>query len=196
MARQPVVFISYNKLDKETAELVAIMLTIEGIKAWFSEWEINYGDSIVEKINKALHSCTHFIFLWSINSSKSKWVEREVSSTLTRAIDNGKPKVIPLLLDKQKPLPLLSDILYIRYSGDIDKTRREILKSIIGTVPDKSYYQAVEKAYKDILRKTEFNRLCSRCGSPNLEPFDAIDYAHDEIYSFVRCEDCDHTEEE
>jgi TIR domain len=195
MARQPEVFISYNKLDREMAELVATMLTLEGIRVWFSGWEINYGDSIVEGINKALRSCTHVIFLWSINSSKSKWVEREVSSTLMRAINHGKPKVIPLLLDKQRPLPLLSDILYIRHSGDIDKTRCEIIKSIIDRTPEKNYYQAIEKAYKDILRRTEFNRLCSRCASPNLEPYEAIDYAQDESYSFVLCKDCEYLEE-
>lgn len=109
--KNPLVFISHNKDDKEIAREIGLFLVSESIGVWYDEWVISAGDSITEQINGGLSDCTHFIILWSHNSSKSNWVRRELSSTISASISSsGRPKIIPLVLD-QTPLPaLLNDI--------------------------------------------------------------------------------------
>jgi len=94
------VFISYNKKDKEVANEIAVFLAADGVNVWYDEWEISAGDSIVKEINSGLLGCTHFLIIWSNNSAKSHWVKRELESTLAQAIQSGIPRVIPIVLDK------------------------------------------------------------------------------------------------
>lgn len=75
--RPNLIFISYNKADKDVAREIALFLAAENINVWFDEWEIPAGDSIIEQIDTELRGCTHFIILWSKNASKSNWVRRE-----------------------------------------------------------------------------------------------------------------------
>jgi DNA-directed RNA polymerase subunit M/transcription elongation factor TFIIS len=171
--------------------MIALILKTDGISVWFDEWEISAGDSIIQEINKGLHLCTHFFVLWSKNSSKSNWVRKELNSTLSRAIERKSLKVILICLDKTPRPPLLSDTRYIRYEEyDIEETRRNIIKAVLGIKPENSYHQAIEKAYREILQATKFATICPKCGGIHHEPFTAIDNAHDETYEFIRCLDC------
>jgi hypothetical protein len=177
------VFISHNKADKEIAREIGLFLTAEGINVWFDEWVISAGDSITEQINGGLTNCTDFIILWSQNSSKSDWVRRELSSTISASISgNGTPKVIPVVLDPT-PLPaLLLDILFIKYNGGTEEDRSNIVRAITGELPSHSYIKAIVRKYKEVIYDYDDRhdplpfKACPECGSTRFKKYMQTDY--------------------
>src|SRR2546425_3056258 len=193
------VFISYNKADKATALDIATFVTVDDIKVWYDEWEISAGDSIVERINSGLTDCSHFLVVWSVNAATSNWVRRELAAALSRGIDSGVPKVIPIVLDQTVLPPLLADIRHIRYQNDLDADRRNILHSIDGRVPSLGFIPALVRKYHEIIRDQNASRedpfqglrYCPRCGSSRLEGNTYNDYEGDEVYYSLRCRACE-----
>lgn len=190
------VFISYNKLDKNIVKEVAIFLSAENISVWFDEWEILAGDSLTEGINNGLKWCTHFVIVWSKNTAKSNWVNRELSSTLSKTIIKKSPKIIPIVLDNTKLPDLLVDIKYIRYDNGSEKDRNELVKSITGENPSQDFIKAIVRKYHEVIFDYELGdpfglRACPECGSQNLEGNSFTDYNRDENYYFLKCKDCE-----
>lgn len=50
-------FLCHSSEDKEKLQRVAAALKEAGIPVWYDEWEIAWGDSLIEKINEGLESC-------------------------------------------------------------------------------------------------------------------------------------------
>lgn len=190
------VFISYNKRDKEAAREIALFLIADDISVWLDEWEVAAGDSIINEINAGLSGCSHFIILWSMNAAKSNWVKKELNSILYKAIQNGIPKIIPILSDNTELPELLNDLKYIRYKNGSEKDRNEIIMAIKGTRPSQNFINAVFKKYNELIYDTDTEdplpfKICPNCGSDKLERSSATDYQHDETYFMIRCKDCD-----
>jgi len=193
--RERQVFISYNIADKVTATEIALFLTTESLNVWFDEWKISAGDSIVQQIESGLKDCSHFIILWSCNSSKSKWVRKELQSVLASAISNGYPKIIPIKLDNE-PLPtLLADIRYISYHGGVEKDRNEIISAILGHAPSINLIKAVVKKYHELISNSDASNpfglvACPKCGSDRLKGFSQVDPERDKLYNLIECKEC------
>ena len=178
------IFISHNKLDRETAANLAISLAAENLSVWFDEWEISAGDSIIAQIEAGLAECTHFLIIWSCHAAKSQWVRREMHSTLARSIENGVPCVIPILLDRT-PLPeLLADIKAIKYRDGREEDRRDLIRAITGHNPSANFIRAVVRKYHEIVhspQKTEtFGlKVCPMCGSESIEAWEDLEVDYD-----------------
>jgi len=125
----PEVFISYNHMDKDQALKIAEDLNEVGIKSWIDEGELNFGDSIIEKISDGLDSVKYLIALISKNSIASNWVKKELKIAITQEINNNEVRVIPLLLDESKMPTFLLD----KYYGDITSAEKynQVLNKII-----------------------------------------------------------------
>lgn len=189
------VFVSHNKKDRDVARQIAVFLAAEGIKTWFDEWKISAGDSIIDEIEVGLNKCTHFLIVWSKNSSSSNWVREELKSILIESIEKKTIKVIPIVLDDTEKPPLLKDKKHIRYHGGNEKDRDEIIESIVGTKPKTSFAQAVVKMYHDIVFDRISNdpfgiKYCPNCGSNDLTGNSTIDHERDDIYYSIKCKSC------
>ena len=57
------VFISYSHADKNTAELIAKLLSDIGLKVWIDSWGLVPGQAWQESIKTALDSSQNIIFL-------------------------------------------------------------------------------------------------------------------------------------
>ena len=193
--RRTSVFISYNKTDKSIAHEIAMFLAVEGIDVWFDEWKIAAGDSITKKIINGLKHCTHFLILWSKNSSQSNWVNKELESILSKAIQTGFPKIIPIVLN-DTPLPeLISDIKYIRFVDGTEEDRYNIIKAITGRSPSQEFIKAIVKKYHEVIYDENFTnpfglKACPQCGDLHLQCFSYTDYARDSVYEIIRCKKC------
>ncbi|MSQ06332.1 MAG: toll/interleukin-1 receptor domain-containing protein [Dehalococcoidia bacterium] len=132
------VFVSHNSLDKEVARELGLYLVAEDLGAWFDEWEISAGDSIVQQIQNGLIGCTHLVIVWSANANRSQWVRRELESAIHLAIESGKPKSIPVLLDQTAMPPLIRDIRYISYKGGTEADRSQLIEAVIGSPPSQN----------------------------------------------------------
>lgn len=191
------VFISHNSNDKATAREIGLFLISEDVNVWFDEWEINYGASIPQSINKGLNDCTHFLLLWSEHAQTSKWVEAELNSIINLQLSTRSEhvKIIPLCLD-DTPLPrLISHYRYIKYSGGSETDRREIVSAVTDKLPSRNYIKAIVKKYNEVIFDTEANdpfmlKACPACGETDLQYQGTLDEEHDEKYYFVMCKAC------
>jgi hypothetical protein len=94
-------FISYSRKDNESAVRLTHRLEASLNKVWIDRSDVNQGEKSPEKIAKAIESCDYFVLLWSADSRRSRWVEREWN----HAFKLGK-SVLPILLD-DTPLPMV-----------------------------------------------------------------------------------------
>lgn len=97
-SRSPRAFISHSHEDKPTARDIAEALRKKGVDAWFDEWEINPGDSLVQKIfEEGLKDCELFLILLSPASVASAWVRHELDSAIIQRL-SGATRVIPIVV--------------------------------------------------------------------------------------------------
>jgi hypothetical protein len=95
--RKPRVFLSHSHDDKRMARGIYQRLSNFGIKVWFDEAELRFGDSLIEKLRTAIDSVDILLALISKNSVDSEWVKKEIEIAMNQEIANRRVKVIPLL---------------------------------------------------------------------------------------------------
>lgn len=143
MEKNPTVFLCHAWEDQATARKLAEDLLAAGIDVFFADWSIGAGDSLRQKIDQGLESCTHFVALLTPVSIGKPWVQTEMDAGFMRRLE-GKSRFIPLRLhlevDELPPLlrGLLSPSLtnyeddLKRLIGDIHEISR---KPTIGSPP-------------------------------------------------------------
>ncbi len=136
------VFICHAGEDKKKiVEPLVSTLEKERISYWYAQAEINWGDSLTQKINQGLGISRFVIVVLTKNFISKRWPRRELDSALSTEVTNGAVKVLPLLSGTEeerkeifKELPLLNDKFYIIWENGvkhfIDQLKRR-LKSII-----------------------------------------------------------------
>lgn len=85
----PMVFLSFAFEDHDLAERIANALIAQGIDTWWAGWCISSGDSIRQKIDEGLSSCTHFIVLLTPASVDKPWVLQEMDAGLIRKLNSA-----------------------------------------------------------------------------------------------------------
>ncbi len=78
------IFISHSYQDKKFVNLLTSRLRDDGIQVWTDEKELAVGDNIEEKVTDAIKKTDYFIVVLSKNSTKSKWVNFELSATIRK----------------------------------------------------------------------------------------------------------------
>ena len=106
-------FLSHSSLDKERfATGFAKRLRANGVDAWYDDWELRPGDSLVDRIFKhGLDNADVFVVVLSANSIDSKWVKEELNNAAIRKIE-GLCKIVPVVLDGVEVPAVLRDTLY------------------------------------------------------------------------------------
>jgi hypothetical protein len=116
---QPKVFLSWGWEDRALAEPIANALMAKGIDTWWSEWCINAGDSLRQKIDEGLSDCTHFVVLLTPQSIKKPWVKQEIDAGFALMLSRKKVKFIALRHSLQvgELPPLMRGMLSPEVSG-------------------------------------------------------------------------------
>ena len=96
----PKAFISHASEDKERFAIpLATALRARGIDAWVDQWEMQPGDSLVDKIfEEGIKNATVFVIVLSKASIAKPWVRQELNAAVVKRIDDGM-KLIPIVLD-------------------------------------------------------------------------------------------------
>jgi len=97
------VFISYAGCDGEFAHRLASDLEARGIRVWFAEWDIDYGDDIVQEIENGLDETTKFLIVLSPEAVDRKWVRQELSTAFHKALSGAETVIIPIMLKRCTP---------------------------------------------------------------------------------------------
>ncbi len=132
----PPVFVSHASEDKDRfVTAFATKLRASGIDAWLDKWEIQPGDSLVDKVfETGIRAAQIVVIILSRNSIKKPWVKAEVEASIVKRIEEG-IRIIPIVLDDLVggEIPTaLKPILYVRIP-DLQNYDAE-LKRIIDTI--------------------------------------------------------------
>jgi hypothetical protein len=138
----PRAFLSHSWQDNDQVRPLAEQLQASGVAVWFDEWEMQPGDSLVQKIDEGLSDCDFFLVAISAASVSSKWVREELSSAVVRRLEE-RTRVIAIRLD-ETPLPTVINHLYWVRLNPLDNAVTQLLKAMfnisdkpaIGPAPD------------------------------------------------------------
>ena len=126
----PKVFISYSHADKAFAEKLAHELAENRILVWWDEWEINVGDSLMQKIESGILNSSYLAIVLTPNSVASAWVKEEFSAAFNRQLAERRTLVLPILLsDCDMPI-FLRDKKYADFRKDFNSGMTSLLKAI------------------------------------------------------------------
>lgn len=188
MNDNPIVFISHSSKDKDRfVKGLAEKLYSRGIKSWYDDWELKYGDSLIDIFDKGISKCDVFLSVISKNSINSRWVKEECDAGFVKKI-NGKTKFIPIIIAEDN-VKLPSTVHHIKqcvindinnYDVKLDELVNDILgiskKPPLGTL-----------LYLDDGDMVVFKKLGDFCSD------NGFDYIFD---SFKVSEICDKSDEE
>jgi hypothetical protein len=115
------VFISHSSKDHDFVLQLAKKMRNDGIEVWLDDWELEVGDSIVEKIQEGLEKSSFLIVILSEYSINSDWVMRELNSTFMRQLNKDHVTILPVLLeiDFEEVPPLLRDIYSVKFERNL-----------------------------------------------------------------------------
>jgi hypothetical protein len=129
------IFICHAGEDKD--EIVRPMVeafTQAGISCWYDEAEIQWGDSITQKVNEGLAMSRYVVVVFSSAFMHKNWPQRELNAVLNQEASTGEVKVLPLLVGSEEEkrqilmqFPLLNDKRYLPWDGDL----RNIVKALL-----------------------------------------------------------------
>ena len=124
------VFISYSSKDKEFVEKLSMKLVENKINVWLDKWEMQVGDSLIDKIQNGLEDSSFLLVVLSENSINSEWCKKELNSGLMKELDEKRVVVIPIKIDDCKIPVFLREKLYADFRENFDEGLISLLKPL------------------------------------------------------------------
>ena len=136
----PRVLVCHSSKDMKRFVLkFATRLRENGIDAWLDKWEMQIGDSLVDKIFKeGIKNCEKFIIVLSKNSIGSKWVKEELDTGVVKKIEK-QTTIMPIIIDDDIEIPTVLIATVCKKIPNLesyDDEFEEIVNAILG-VTDK-----------------------------------------------------------
>lgn len=127
----PKAFISHASEDKDRfVRGFATKLRDQGIEAWFDEWEIAPGNSIVRKVfDEGIQESNVFIVILSNFSVNKPWVREELDIGVIKKINEGS-KIIPVVIDDCEIPNALQATHWVRI-GDLDSYEEQLNRIVM-----------------------------------------------------------------
>lgn len=179
-ARRPVCFVCHSSADKKRfVELFAAALRALGIDAWYDDWEIHPGDSIVQKIEAGLCKADAFVIVLSPASVSSAWVRQELDVGVIRRLSDSM-RLIPVVLEECEVPMLLRPLQWVRVEGDGPaEVARRVAAAIHGhtskpPLGDRPQYLDIETtslAELDRVDELVFRTVCELSEKQVTEPY-------------------------
>lgn len=124
------VFLCHSSSDKLFVDRLASDLEKVNIGVWYDKWEINVGDSLIEKIQEGLNNNDYLAVILSPESVISEWVKKELNSALMKEIKEKKVVVLPCLISNCSIPPFLSDKKYADFTKSYENGFTDLLLAI------------------------------------------------------------------
>lgn len=104
------VFVSYSSKDRHIVSIMINDLLNAGLKVWYDQDSVRFGDRIRESINNGIKNSTVVVIVVSTHSLKSRWVLNELDAAMIREINESKTIVLPILIGRIKDQQIPQDI--------------------------------------------------------------------------------------
>lgn len=128
------VFISYSHSDETIVEKIAAYLVKENIHIWIDRWQLNFGDSLIAKVQEAMTEASVLLIMLSKTAVESEWCKKELSVGLIRELEEKRVVVIPILLETCDIPLFLRDKYYADFRYDFDSAIRKLQDSLLRNV--------------------------------------------------------------
>jgi len=124
------IFISYSHKNKEFVDKLAIQLVARNVNIWLDRWELNLGDSLIDKVQDAVDGASALLVILSKESTSSEWCKKELSSGLLRELEEKRVVVMPVLLE-DCDIPIFArGKLYADFRSNFDDGLRTVVEGI------------------------------------------------------------------
>ena len=111
-------FIAYSARDAAFADRLAEDLVANGVGAWLDRWKVRVGDSIGERVRKAIAESDYLLVVLTPNSVASRWVREELDAAHLKELEAKRVFVLPVLYKDCDIPPLLEGRKYADCRGD------------------------------------------------------------------------------
>ena len=161
---------------------------------WFDEWKIRAGDSFPGSVVAALQVFDTLILVWSEHARASSWVRAELEVALTRRIEEGDLRVVPVLLDDTTLPAFVRPLKHLR----IDEGIPAVVDAIMGFASDRDRLRAVQAVLSEAEIDVRFVPAvgpmvaCPDCGAGHaaMKWSFAVDERRDDTYITITCQEC------
>jgi hypothetical protein len=130
------IFISYSHQDKDFVDRLAANLVRHKARVWVDRWELNVGDSIIDRIQEAIQESSALIIVISTSSMESEWCKKELSSGFLRELEERRVVVLPLLLEDCEMPIFLRGKMYADFRSSFDEGLKKTLEAIAKVTSD------------------------------------------------------------
>lgn len=112
-------FLSYSREDANLVLSVVQELSGTGIDTFIDEMAIGWGDSINERVFSSIEAARFVVVFITEGAMASKWVRKEISTALTREINDDAVVILPVLCIDQTRIfenfPFMRDKKYLKF---------------------------------------------------------------------------------
>jgi hypothetical protein len=122
--------VSYSRVDADFVNALATELVKNNANVWIDTWELNVGDSLIERIQKAIENAAALLVVLSKASVESEWCKKELSAGLIRELEEKRVVVLPVLKEDCKIPAFLRDKLYADFRTDFEKGFRDLFAAV------------------------------------------------------------------
>jgi hypothetical protein len=110
------VFLSYSAKDRAFVSRLASDLQLAGFAVWLDQWGLQGRDTIVRVIEQALGASRLLLVVMSPDYFQSQWTLQEWQYGMSREIDAGSVKLVPILYRDCEIPPMLRGEAVGRFS--------------------------------------------------------------------------------
>ena len=110
--------------------MLAAQLVRHQARVWVDRWELNVGDSIVERVQSAIQEASALIVVLSKASVQSQWCKKELSAGLVRELEERRVVVLPVLVEDCDIPIFLRDKLYADFRTSFDEGLKVTLEAV------------------------------------------------------------------
>ncbi len=123
-------FISYSHADRNFVDQLATQLVARNVNVWLDRWEMHVGESLIDRIQKAITDASALLIILSPESVQSEWCKKELNGGLIRELEERRIVVLPVLI-RDCAIPLfLREKLYADFRTDFDFGLHTIVEAV------------------------------------------------------------------
>lgn len=124
------IFISHSHKDEKFADQLALKLVDDRIPVFVDRWEMNVGDSITNKIEKAITNSSFLLVVLSKNSVQSDWCKREITSGLMMELEKKRVVLLPVLIEDCEIPLFLRDKFYADFRNSFKEGYEKVKQAV------------------------------------------------------------------
>ncbi|MGB4407250.1 MAG: toll/interleukin-1 receptor domain-containing protein [Sphaerochaeta sp.] len=125
------IFISYSHANSDIVEKIAANLVAKNIHIWIDKWQLNFGDSLIQRIQEGITECSALLLVLSKDYLESEWCTKEQEAALLRELEEKKVIAIPILLEDCEIPIFLRGKYYADFRGDFNKAIHALQDSLL-----------------------------------------------------------------